>query len=747
MKKTKPFSFLFVFLITCVLLFNTGATAQTRTIDSLKKFLQTYTTQDTIKANAILELARAYLLELNDKEKMGQLAEQLLTLSTKLNYKRGIGCAYLSMGTVNLGKGNFGDALRYYYKAEILLKEANDKKLLGSCYNNIGNTKSVQGKFQEAIENCLKGARYKYEANDKQGMASAYNNVALNYLNLGNYQKSLEYHFKSLRIKEGINDRFGISVSFLNIGNVFNEQGKFNEAKAYFFKALSIKMELGDKEGESMIYNNLANIYTEEKKYLESLTYHLKGLKLKEEIGDKAGIAMSYVNIGNIYLNQNKSDEALKYLLKSIQLSTELSDQRAMIEGITAAGSAYEQKKNFPQALIYHKKALELSKQIGYKLGIRNAYFNLASVNEKLNNYEQALSWNKLWTAVKDTMLNEESMKQTAELNTQYETDKKEGEIKLLTKDQQLKDKSLKEQRLVRIGLIIGLGLFLALSFLLLNRYRFKQKANLVLEKQKQEIHRKNTMITDSIDYAKTIQEAILPDTEKLTAFLPEHFILYKPQAIVSGDFYWIGKKGNKIICTVADCTGHGVPGAFMSLLGHNILENVIQRDTSVHPGAILTTLNEEIVARFSKGQELETVKHGMDIAIISIDNAYRQLNYAGARNSLYIVREHKLIEIKADKMSTGIVANDHSQVNYNNHEYELQKDDMLYLFSDGFPDQKGGPDKKKFFYQPFKDLLTQISILPVEEQHQHLEQAITKWIDGAEQIDDILVMGIRIPA
>ncbi|HET6226006.1 MAG TPA: tetratricopeptide repeat protein, partial [Bacteroidia bacterium] len=744
MKKTE--SLHFVFLITSFLLFNAFAIAQTRRIDSLKQFLQTYTKQDTIRANALVDLSRAYLIELNDKEKMGRLAEQLLELSAKLDYKRGMGCAYLSMGTVNLGKSNFEDALRYYYKAEKLLKQANDKKLLGSCYNNIGNTKSIQGKFQEALENCLKGARYKFEANDKQGLASSYNNVALNYTNLGNYQKSLEYHFKSLRIKEEINDKFGISVSFLNIGNVFNEQGKFAEAKTYFFKALPIKTELGDKEGESMIYNNLANTYTEEKKYLEALTYHLKGLKLKEEIGDKAGIAMSYVNIGNNYVNQGKADEALKYLLKSVELSTELSDQRAIIEGSTATGMAYEQKKDYQKALMYYKKALEFSKQSGYKLGIRNAYSTLASVYEKLNNYKEALVYNKLWTGVKDTLLNEESMKQAAELNTRYETDKKESEIQLLTKDQQLKDKSLKEQRLVRIGLIIGLGLFLALSFLLFNRYRYKQKANLILQKQKEEIHQKNTLITDSIDYAKTIQEAILPDDEKLTTFLPEHFILYKPKAIVSGDFYWIGKKGKNVICAVADCTGHGVPGAFMSLLGHNILENVIQRNTSIHPGAILTTLNQEIVARFSKGKELQTVKHGMDIAIISMDETYRQLNYAGARNSLYIVREKKLIELKADKMSTGIVANDHSDVNYRNNEHDLQKGDMLYMFSDGFPDQKGGPDKKKFFYQPFKDLLCEISVLTIAEQHQKLDEAINNWIDCNEQIDDILVMGIRIP-
>ena len=220
---------------------------------------------------------------------------------------------------------------------------------------------------------------------------------------------------------------------------------------------------------------------------------------------------------------------------------------------------------------------------------------------------------------------------------------------------------------------------------------------------------------------------------------------MYKPKATVSGDFYWVGKQDGKIICAVADCTGHGVPGAFMSLLGHNILENVIQQESSIDPAAILTALNKEIVMRFSKGSRQETVKHGMDIAIISLDVKNKVLEYAGARNSLYVVRKNQLTEIKADKQSTGIAFKDEREVTYTNHMYELQKDDMLFLFSDGFPDQKGGPDKKKFYYQPFKDLLVEISELPVDEQQLRLDETIIKWMGTGEQIDDILIMGIRV--
>ncbi len=719
--------------------------AQTAKIDSLKQFLQTYPSEDTIKANTIQLLCKTYLIEMNDKEKMNDWANKLYALSTKINYRKGIGYAFLSMGTVNLGRGNYETALMYYFKSLKLLEKAGDKKTMGACYSNIGNVKNNQGKYSEALEYALKGLALRIETGDKQGEASNYNNIGLTYSNLGNYQKALEYHFRSLNLKESIDDKLGVSISYLNIGNVLEEQNKFDEAREYQRKALILKIESGDKEGESMVYNNLANGYNRQKNYMEALIYHLKSLKIKEEIGDKQGIAMSYINIGNNYKTQDKINEAISYYLKGLKLSEEQGEKLNIASSCIGLGNCYEQQKNYTRALNYYRQGLYISKQINYKIGMRDAYFYLASVNEKLNNFQAALAYNKLFSSVKDTMLNEESMKQAVELSTRYETDKKEKEILLLTKDQELKDKTLKEQRLVRIGLIIGLGLLLALSFLLYNRYRLKQKSNVLLQKQKEEIHQKNTLITDSIDYAKTIQEAILPDDDKLTSFFPDHFILYKPKAIVSGDFYWIGKKDTKIICAVADCTGHGVPGAFMSLLGHNILENVVQRETSRDPGAILTALNEEIVTRFSKGKKRETVKHGMDIAIISIDPLKQQLEYAGARNSLYLIRNNILTEIKADKMSTGIVnQEEEEEIHYTNKSNALQKGDMLYLFSDGFPDQKGGPEKKKFYYQPFKDLLVSIHTFPVAEQQAKLNETILSWMGAREQMDDILVMGIR---
>ncbi len=748
MKKISAHRLFFLLIALCILLISSSILpAQTQTIDSLKNSLHNHPKADTTRLNMLITLCTAYLDEMNGKKKMAEHLPEINTLSKKFNDKRGIAYSYLFGGLSNFrtGKSTTTTIIEQYFLALKQLEELGDKKGLALCYLYLAKAHYHIGKYNEAMQYDQKSIKIKTEINDRIGISNSYNGIASCYYIMGNYQQALFYYFKALKIAEETNAKFGISRSQLNIASVFLSQNKPDASLNYMEKALKTKKEIEDYEGEGLVYINMAALYTLKKEYQKAIDCCLKAIHLSEKMTVREVVLTAYVNLANIYVEQQKIDEALVYFMKAYEGSMKTGATITLVAVTTGIGNCYEQKKDAAAAIQFYKKSMNMAEEVNYKIGVRDACSNLSKLYEKQGDYKQALVYDKLLAAVKDTLLNEESLKQTSELNARYETDKKEKEILLLTKDQQLKDKTLKEQRLVRIGLIISLGLFLILSFLLYNRYRFKQRANLILEEQKEVIHHKNTLITDSIDYAKTIQEAILPDGEKLRTFFTEYFILYKPKAIVSGDFYWVGKKDNKIICAVADCTGHGVPGAFMSLLGHNILENVIQRDTAVDPGAILTELNEEIVTRFSKGRERETVKHGMDIALISIDAANRQLQYSGARNSLYLVRENVLTEIKADKMSTGIEAKDHTMIRYTTHNTNLQANDMLYMFSDGFPDQKGGTDKKKFFYQPFKDLLTTVSQLPVEEQKQKLDEVITNWIGNGEQIDDILIMGIRI--
>lgn len=744
MKKANSCKHSFLLIIMCILCTLCSVMRAQSSIIELKNKLQSNLISDTARVNTIISLCIVYLDEVNNKTNVEKFLPELNRLSKKNQYKRGIAYSHLFDGVCNFRKKDSYVIIQIYLNALKQMEEIGDKKGMALCHQYLSQAYCYTGKYKEAIHEDQKSIEIKSLINDRIGIAISYNGIGTSYFWLGDYQKALEYYLKALKLDEELNEKFGISRMELNVACVFLNLSKPAEALKYMERSLKTKMEINDREGIALVYTNMAALYIQENKKDKAIEYCLKTVEVGKELQNPYFAFNAYVNLGNIYLEQHRIDEALDYFLKAYKDCQKTDNKINIVEVTSGIGKCYEQKKDYVSALEFYNKSLNVGKEADYKMGVKEAYSRLSTLYEKMGNLKEALSYNKLLGGLKDTLLNEQNMKQTAELNTRYETEKKEKEILLLTKDQQLKDKSLKEQRLIRIGLLIGLTLFLVLSFLLFNRYKYKQKANLILERQKEEINQKNIMITDSIDYAKTIQEAILPDDSKLKELLPEYFILYKPKAIVSGDFYWINRKDNKIIFAVADCTGHGVPGAFMSLLGHNILENVIQREEAGDPAAILTELNKEIVKRFSKGEE-QNVKHAMDIAIICLDLKNYNLQYAGARNSLYIVRNEVLTEIKADKQSTGIVSKDHLEVHYTNNIYELKKDDMLYLFSDGFADQKGGQEKKKFFYQPFKTLLTSISSISVDEQHLKLDETITNWIGNGEQIDDILVIGIKI--
>jgi serine phosphatase RsbU (regulator of sigma subunit)/tetratricopeptide (TPR) repeat protein len=677
-----------------------NANTQDSKIDSLKTFLQT-AKEDTLKANCLNELARAYLFERNDFTNLYKYATQLLTLSQKLHFKKGIAYGYLNTAIYFKSKGEYKTSLEFDFRSLKLMKEIGNKRGESSCYIGIGQ----------------------------------------NYIDLGDYPQATNYTLQGIKMKEEVGDKRGVATGYNNLGNIFLYQNKFQEALHYQLISLKIKQEINDKVGMGMSYNNIGLVFYSQSKFDTALIYLKKALQIKEELNDKIGMSTTYTNIGNIYFELKELDEALRYQIKSLNVSEETSNKRGLLTAFNAIGGIYERKKDYPAAINYYNKTISISKEIDMKQGILEGYKSLSSVYKASKQFEHSLKYFNMYYDVKDSLLNKENFKQLAELNTRYETDKKEKEILLLTKDQELNTKIIRQQQLERWGLIGGLGLLSISIASIYKRYRFKRKANVLLERQKEEIQQKNILITDSIDYAKTIQEAVLPTQQEIKNLLPESFVLYKPKAIVSGDFYWLGTSDDRLICAVADCTGHGVPGAFMSLLGYNMLENAVKDLQETNPALILNTLHTEVKKRLTG--DAEETKHGMDISLISIDNKTKRLEFAGAHNSVYIIRANELIELKADKIGIGENKN---HITFHNQQLDIQAGDMIYLFTDGFPDQIGGSKRKKFYYASFKELLLAISTLPMEEQKNKLQETHLQWMgDKMDQTDDILIMGMRI--
>lgn len=263
-----------------------------------------------------------------------------------------------------------------------------------------------------------------------------------------------------------------------------------------------------------------------------------------------------------------------------------------------------------------------------------------------------------------------------------------------------------------------------------------------VLTMQKVELESREKNITDSLHYAQRIQEALLPSEDYFRKHFKDSFIFFRPKDIVSGDFYWIGDKDDRIYVIAADCTGHGVPGALMSMIGLEIIEKTIIEENILIPSAILSVLDKGLEKTFSRGKNIGTIiRDGMDIGICCIDIRQRRVEFSGAFIPLYLIRENSLMEFKGDKIIIGM---NPSGNRYTDHTIDLKDDDIFYLFSDGYADQFGGSDNKKFMYRRFRYLLTTIHRFPVEDQKSVLEENIRTWMGKAHQLDDMMVIGFR---
>jgi PAS domain S-box-containing protein len=271
-------------------------------------------------------------------------------------------------------------------------------------------------------------------------------------------------------------------------------------------------------------------------------------------------------------------------------------------------------------------------------------------------------------------------------------------------------------------------------------RLRMEREINV----QKEIIEQKNRDMLDSIEYARNIQQAVLPDKDDLPKMLPQSFVFFKAKDIVSGDFYWFMKQGDEVLVAAADCTGHGVPGALMSMIGSSFLNEIVNERKVTRPSEVLNMLREKIITTLRKRDDGSETRDGMDIALLNINTKTNLLQFAGAFNPMWLYREGQWLEKNANKFPIGAYVG-HENNSFTNHEIQLQENDMIYIFTDGYADQFGGPHGKKFKYKQFQQVLTNIQDNTMEEQKEILLYNHETWRGDLEQVDDILVIGIKI--
>ena len=594
----------------------------------------------------------------------------------------------------------------------------------------------------------------------QKGIANGYNNLGLGNFNLGNYDKALDYNLRALKIRETASNPVDLATSYNNLGLVYNRLKQYTLALQYHLKSLQIRTSLNDKKGVSNSYNNIGLVYLALGDTTKALESHFKSFELKKELKDKKGMSQSLNNIGTVYIAKNQPDKALEYLFQSMSIKQEINDKNGMAASYNNIGDVYVKKAEFrhnnadyDNAIRFYTKSLDIGLSIKLKEIVKTNYEGLSQAYHKKGDDAKAYEFYQKFIALKDSMLNEDIAKNEAEMQTKYDTDKKQKEIELLNKDVLLQ---ATKQKTTRNFIVSGIILALVIIGFLVNRFYVNRKANTILTQknklidqsrtelrsQNDIIERKNKDITDSIDYAKDIQNLILPSDKEMLSYFPDSFICYLPKSIVSGDFYWLHQTENKTFIAAIDCTGHGVPGAMMSFLGHSIIENVVKNKKITQPALVLKELNNEVFATLSYKNENISSKYGMDISLAAIDTQAMQIHFAAAHNALYLLRDGNLHEYKGDRISIGAFA---EEKGFTQQIIPYQKGDTIYLFTDGFPDQIGGTERRKFYYNPFKELIQKVSFQPMQQQNQMLKNALVDWRGKRDQTDDILIIGIKL--
>jgi len=615
---------------------------------------------------------------------------------------------------------------------------------------NIGYVYATGGDVTSALEYFQKSLKIKEEIGDKYAIANSLNNIGVTYQQQGDVPKALEYSHRSLKIREEIGDKQRIAVCLNNIGSIYNNQGDVKNALKFFNKCLALVEEIDDKFGMANTLNNIGSLYKDEGDIDNALDCHQRSMKLREEIGDKKGVGNSLNNIGHIYDTEANYKEALNYYQQSLKIQEEIGDKKGISISLYNIGRGMLQKGDVVGALPYGKRSIKIAQEIGIPDDIMSAAELLSDIYAKQNKGMQALEMHKLFVEMRDSINNEETQRATAQTQARYEYEKQKSlddiaHAKRAAAEKTAHEISLavekegKKKQIIIIYAIAG-GLILVIVFLIFvfNRLAVTKKQKQVIELAHLELGEKNKEIMDSITYAKRIQSAILPPAKLVKEYLQDSFILYKPKDVVAGDFYWMEHRDGKVLFAAADCTGHGVPGAMVSVICNNALNRSVREHGLTKPGEILDKSREIVIQEFDKSDE--DVRDGMDIALCSLDG--NKVEYAGANNPLWLIRKGELIELKGDKQPIGKYAKEEP---FNTYELDLEAGDTLYIFSDGYADQFGGTKGKKLKTANFKRLLVSIQDKPMKEQKEFIDTSFEEWRGDLEQIDDVCVIGVRI--
>lgn len=615
--------------------------------------------------------------------------------------------------------------------------------------------------------------------NYQKGIALSYTCIGYYYNAKGNYERSLENFIESKKIYEQTKDYLPACEAFNAIGNCYIGYGKVDKALEAYLDGYTLALKHNFRDKQAILGIGIGNCYVELNEFQKALDYFKVTYDLFKEKKSDYLVSFSMLCIANALSGLERYDEAFSKYDSAIFVLEKLDNQYGKAAAYQEVAATYQKIKNYNKAIDFYKKSMEIFE-------VRKAYDNLKKISLALaecyahqKDFQNAYSFHLAYSSYNDSIMNEKVSSQLLEIEGKYEAEKKQQEIELQNvllseKDAKLAEESLRNSLLyLVIGIVVLIMIIVTIGYIINRKNNHTLNAiNHHLELKNQIIEEKTKEILDSINYAKNIQNAIIPPIETVRKYLPESFVLYLPKDIVAGDFYWIettplalsngggmgevsngGERGEVVFFAVADCTGHGVPGALVSVVCSNALNRAIKEFNQTQTADILNKTRELVVETFNTSSD--TIKDGMDISLASLtiktneeqNNQHIKLQWSGANNPLWIIRkdENLIEEYKADKQPIGL---SHHNLPFTQHEFNLQKGDTLYMFTDGFADQFGGMERaggKKFMYRRLKELILSIKHLPIEKQEEALLAQFTNWKGDFEQLDDVCIMGVRL--
>ncbi|MCC7302853.1 MAG: tetratricopeptide repeat protein [Bacteroidia bacterium] len=715
--------------------------AQKRTVDSLLQVLET--APDREKIRIYLKLSNTVM---QGKPTRGvYYAKEALYLARQFKDDSARANAWHSTGTAYIYFPDYYEASIYLDSALQMRTSLNDTLGCAKTLNNLGLANFNEGEYRKAIDFYSRSIEKRKQSGDLKGIVNSLMGIGNSYRSIGEFEEAYKYFNEGLHYAEQLKDDDQIATAYINIAILYSDQKRYSEALVYQLDALEIKQKSGSKKSIASALSNVGTTYMNLKNYGEALHFLLQSLKIREEINDQKGMGTTCNNIAELFLAMGEYKKAQEYCERSLQIREDMGDRPGIASTLSNLATIYEKLGRIQDAINTLEHSREIFEELESKTLLVSAYKALSALYAKQNNYKLAWEYQVKYADLNDTLFQEDTFRQMAELQTKYDSEKQKKQLELLEKDNQLKEQKARNTWYLLMAFGIAA---LIIGYILYTRYKLKQKANEKLSQAYREIEEKNKDITDSIIYAKRIQEAVLPSDEQVKTAMPDSFVLYKPKDIVSGDFYWIEKVKALSIFAAVDCTGHGVPGAFLSMVGNSLLNQMVFERGLTQPAEILNNLNAALQETLLKGVEGQEVKDGMDVALCAYDPASRTLQFAAAFNPMFIARckngKYEMEEVKADKISIGISDSAEKQ-HFRDYATVLHPGDCVYIFTDGFADQFGGQEGKKFKYGRFKEILRQIAEFPAPQQKAKLHKEFEEWKMGYDQVDDVLIIGFKV--